>query len=147
MSTKLVPSRFVRTIVPIVLIGGLALVAGCSSSSSAKGSDDTKRTTTTSTTPPSTEASTTSVPAAPPCTIDAATAALPPGTRATGIICAGGFAAGPDTNGQYDAAYLLLVDGGTWRTLTSTETELACGDGNAMQIPAGVLAQSPCKVS
>src|SRR5690349_5677032 len=111
MSANLVPSRLARAIVPIVLVGGLALVAGCSSSSSSKGSGDTKRTTTTSTTPPSTAASTTSVPAAPPCTTDAATAALPSGTRATGIICSGGFAAGPDTNGNYDAAYLLRANG------------------------------------
>jgi hypothetical protein len=145
-------ARPARRLTRLAVAGlGVLAVAACSSSSDAKRSGSTGRTGPSSpssgTTSSTASSSTTAAPAAPACTIDAATAALPAGTRATGIICAGGWAAGPDTNGRFDAAYLLRVDNGIWRTLTPTETELACGAGNAMNIPEGVLAQSPCTVS
>ena len=130
-----------------VVLGVVLAIAGCSSSSDTKGSASTERTSTPSSTPPSTRSGTTSAPPVPLCTTDAATAALPSGTRATGIICSGGWAAGPDTDGRFDAAYLLRGDNGSWRMLTATEMQVACGAGNAMSIPPGVLAQSPCTVS
>ena len=140
--------RRAGTLARLAVAGLVVLaVAGCSSSSDAKGSERTGTPSSTSTPSSTATSSTTAAPATPPCTTDAATAALPSGTRATGIICAGGWAAGPDTNGQFDAAFLLRVDNGAWRTLTATETELACGAGNALNIPQGVLAQSPCTVS
>jgi hypothetical protein len=144
MTANPVPSRHVPKIVPIVLIGVLSLVAGCSSSSNAKGSASTKRTSTSSSTASS---STTAAPASAPCTVAAISAVLPSGTRATGVVCAGGWAAGPDTNGFDDAAYLARAGGSTWRILSASEIQQACAPGSGLGIPADVLAQSPCKVS
>jgi hypothetical protein len=126
------------------------LVAGCSSSSDGKDASTRNhgagRSTSTSTTTTA-ASSTTGAPVSPPCTVDAATAALPVGTKAVGVVCSDGWASGSDTNGDFDAAFLLRADGAVWRTLSPTETEQACGPDNAMGIPAGVLAQSPCEVS
>jgi hypothetical protein len=63
------------------------------------------------------------------------------------VVCDAGWASGPDTNGDDDAAYLLRANGATWRTLDADEMQQACTAANPMGIPAGVLAQSPCKVS
>jgi len=131
-------------------VAGLAVlaVAGCSSSSGSKGSASTKPTGTSSSTSSSTvSSSTTTAPASAPCTVAAISAVLPSGTRATGVVCAGGWAAGPDTNGNFDAAFLARAGGSTCRILSASEMQLACAPGNTMGIPAGVLAQSPCTVS
>jgi len=134
-----------------IAVAGLAVlaVAGCGSSSGSKSSASSKSTSTSSSSTSSSTASssTTAAPASAPCTVGAISAVLPSGTRATGVVCAGGWAAGPDTNGNYDAAYLARANGSTWLIVSASEMQQACAAGNAMGIPADVLAQSPCKVS
>jgi hypothetical protein len=144
-------ARPARRLARMTAVGlAVAAVAGCSSSSNAKSSASTKRpstssTSTTSSSPAS--SSTTAAPASAPCTVAAISAVLPSGTRAIGVVCAGGWAAGPDTNGNDDAAYLAQAGGSTWRILSAAEIQQACAPGNGQGIPADVLAQSPCKVS
>jgi hypothetical protein len=138
------PRRLAHLAVAGLAVLTVAAVAGCSSSSGSKGSASTKRTGTPSSTVSS---STTTAPAPAPCTVAAISAVLPSGTRATGVVCAGGWAAGPDTNGSFDAAFLARADGSTWRILSASELQQACAPGNPSGIPAIVLAQSPCTVS
>jgi hypothetical protein len=119
-------------------------IAGCSSSSGSKRSGPVERTSTSTSTASS---STTVPPASAPCTVAALSAVLPSGTRAIGVVCSRGWAAGPDTNGSFDAAYLARADGTTWRVLSASELQQACAAGNSLRVPDDVLAQSPCNVS
>ena len=78
--------------------------------------------------------------------MDAATAVLPPGTRAIGILCIDGWASGPDRAGGADGAFLLQAVGSTWQPLTPDRIAQACAADNPLHIPSDVLGQSPCAV-
>jgi hypothetical protein len=80
----------------------------------------------------------------PPCTAAAISGAIAPNT-VNGYICGNNFAAGSQSNGDFDSAFLLAAgddNSGQWVVIPTDAA--TCADKN---IPAAVLAESPCKVS
>ena len=80
----------------------------------------------------------------PPCTAAAISGAIAPNT-VNGYICGNNFAAGSQSNGDFDSAFLLAAgddNSGQWVVIPTDATTCANKD-----IPAAVLAESPCKVS
>ena len=92
-----------------------------------------------------TKAPSTTVPRTnPPCTAAAISEAIAPNT-VNGYICGNNFAAGSMSDGEFDSAFLLAAgddNSGQWVAISTDAT--TCADKN---IPAAVLAESPCKVS
>jgi hypothetical protein len=92
-----------------------------------------------------TKAPSTTVPRTnPPCTAAAISGAIAPNT-VNGYICGNNFAAGSQSNGDFDSAFLLAAgddNSGQWVVIPTDAA--TCADKN---IPAAVLAESPCKVS
>ncbi|CAB4757567.1 MAG: hypothetical protein F2694_10150 [Actinobacteria bacterium] len=80
----------------------------------------------------------------PPCTAAAISGAIAPNT-VNGYICGNNFAAGSQSNGDFDSAFLLAAgddNSGQWVVIPTDAA--TCADKD---IPAAVLAESPCKVS
>ncbi len=90
--------------------------------------------------PTSTSVPTTSA----PCTASAIGSAIAPATVRT-YRCSDGFAAGAEANPEFDSAYLLRAEGGSWVRLDTTGE--ACAPGNPLGIPETVLVVAPCRVS
>ena len=92
-----------------------------------------------------TKAPSTTVPRTnPPCTAAAISGAIAPNT-VNGYICGNNFAAGSQSNGDFDSAFLLAAgddNSGQWVVIPTDAATCANKD-----IPAAVLAESPCKVS
>jgi len=92
-----------------------------------------------------TKAPSTTVPRTnPPCTAAAISGAIAPNT-VNGYICGNNFAAGSQSNGDFDSAFLLAAgddNSGQWVVIPTDAA--TCADKD---IPAAVLAESPCKVS
>lgn len=90
--------------------------------------------TTTSTTAGSGTTSTTAAPTTAPCTAAAIQAALPSGETVTSYICSEGYAAGGQTNGTVDGAFVLQAEGTTW----AVPGQDPCGSASA-GIPPAIL--------
>jgi hypothetical protein len=70
-------------------------------------------------------------------------AAFPTGETVVSFQCAGGWAAGSKTNGNYDSAFLLRSVNGTWSVAPASD----CTNAAALGIPTAILNISSCKVS
>ncbi len=80
-----------------------------------------------------------------PCTATAIQAALPSGEKVTSFVCADGgderWAAGDDSNKEFDAVFILKAEGGSW---TQIDRDEVCGTASA-GVPAKILEY--CDVS
>jgi hypothetical protein len=128
------------------LVAITALTLGACSKDSTE--DAATTTTSSSTAAPSTtqEAAATTTPpnSNPPCTEAAVAAAISPNT-VNDFVCGNNFAAGSQSNGEFDSAFLLAAgddNSGQWVVIGIDDETCTNPD-----IPEDVLDKSPCKVS